>query len=56
MELGAEYRREKLQWGLGAEHLQSPGGVSQVRGEAAASETPACERLPSRRAPAHPCL
>ncbi|XP_028334256.1 bolA-like protein 2 isoform X1 [Physeter macrocephalus] len=22
MELGAEYRREKLQWGLGAEHVE----------------------------------
>ena len=33
-----------------------PRGVGQVQGEAAASETPACEHLPSRRAPARPCL
>nr|XP_017834329.3 bolA-like protein 2 isoform X2 [Callithrix jacchus] len=57
MELSAEYLREKLQRDLEAEHvLPSPGGVGQVRGEAAASETPAGERVPSRRAPADPCL
>ncbi|XP_068380595.1 bolA-like protein 2 isoform X2 [Eschrichtius robustus] len=57
MELSAEYLREKLQRDLEAEHvLPSPRGVGQVRGEAAASETPACEHLPSTRAPAHPCL
>ena len=69
MELSVEYLPEKLQWDLEAEHVEvedttptlrvqlpSLRGVSQVRGEAAASETPACEHLPSRRAPAHPCL
>ncbi|KAM5198225.1 bolA-like protein 2 isoform 2-T2 [Hipposideros larvatus] len=57
MELSAEYLREKLQRDLEAEHvLPSPGGVGQVRGEAAPSETPAGEHVPSRRAPAHPCL
>ncbi|KAM8778882.1 bolA-like protein 2 isoform 2-T2 [Rhynchonycteris naso] len=57
MELSAEYLREKLQRDLEAEHvLPSPGGVGQVRGEAAASETPAGERVPSRRASAYSCL
>ncbi|XP_054570493.1 bolA-like protein 2 isoform X2 [Eptesicus fuscus] len=57
MELSAEHLREKLRRDLQAEHvLPSPGGVGQVRGEAAASETPAGERVSSRRAPAYPCL
>ncbi|XP_033073907.1 bolA-like protein 2 isoform X3 [Trachypithecus francoisi] len=57
MELSAEYLREKLQRDLEAEHvLPSPGGVGQVRGETAASETQAGKRVPSRRTPAHPCL
>ncbi|XP_069921001.1 bolA-like protein 2 isoform X2 [Oryctolagus cuniculus] len=55
MELSSHYLREKLQRDLEAEHvLPSPGGVYQVRGEAIASETPAGERVPSGRAPAHP--
>ncbi|XP_044603565.1 bolA-like protein 2 isoform X2 [Equus asinus] len=57
MELSAEYLREKLQRDLEAEHVfPSPGGVGQVSGEAAASETPAGEHVLSRRTPAHPCL
>ena len=36
--------------------IPSPYGVGQVEGETAASETPACEHLPSRRAPAHSCF
>ncbi|XP_028374045.1 bolA-like protein 2 isoform X2 [Phyllostomus discolor] len=57
MELSAEYLREKLQRDLEADHvLPSSGGVRQVRGQAAASKTPAGERVPSRRASAYPCL
>ncbi|XP_031543328.1 bolA-like protein 2 isoform X2 [Vicugna pacos] len=57
MELSAEYLREKLQRDLEAEHvLPSPRRVGQIRGEAVASETPACEHVPSGRAPAHPCF
>ncbi|XP_072862295.1 uncharacterized protein [Chlorocebus sabaeus] len=57
MEPSAEYLMEKLQRDLTAEHvLRSPGGVHQVRAQVAASETPAGERVPSRRAPAHQCL
>ncbi|XP_045141905.1 bolA-like protein 2 isoform X2 [Echinops telfairi] len=57
MELSAEYLREKLQRELEAVHvLPSPGSVLQVRGETAATETPAGECLPRGRASAHPCL
>ncbi|XP_030784773.1 uncharacterized protein LOC104654798 isoform X1 [Rhinopithecus roxellana] len=57
MELSTKYLMEKLQRDLAAEHvLPSSGGVGQVRAQADASETPAGERVPSRRAPAHQCL
>ncbi|XP_062062896.1 uncharacterized protein LOC133771170 isoform X1 [Lepus europaeus] len=58
MELSSHHLQEKLQHDLEAEHVElpSPGGVHQVRGEAIASETLAGKRVPSGRAPAHPCI